>query len=83
MPYHPAYNHYSAIGLTVEEERTAALKLREREVVVTEEMLSIERAKAESAKKSAFWNAMQVVAIAGIPIVTFMGWDAWFRKRRK
>lgn len=82
MPYHPAYNHYS-VGLTEEEERDAMLALREREVKVSEQRLELEREQAKAAAKGRFWDILQAVALAGIPIITFLGWDNFFRKRRK
>ena len=83
MPYHSTYSHYSAIGLTEEEERERALALREREVVVTEAQLEISRQRLEAERKGRIWDALQVIAIAGIPIITFLGWDAMFRKKCK
>lgn len=79
--YCRAPTHYSAIGLTEEEERERALALREREVLVSEAQLDISRARLAAEKKGRVWDALQVIAIAGIPIITFLGWDAMFKRK--
>jgi hypothetical protein len=63
---------HTPVGLTEEDERTIMVELRRQEVGLEERRLEAER-------KRGFWEALQAIALIGIPIATFFGLQRYFR----
>ncbi len=62
------------LGITEEEHR-------EQDLAIGREMLSLKRTEIERARQQTFWSIMGTIASVGIPIATFLGLEAYFRRK--
>jgi hypothetical protein len=86
MTYHPAWNHYGAVG-EVTEGDSALIERRETradaELDLLRERLVIEKAQVKATERAAFFEGLQTLVIVAIPIAVFFGFDRWFKSERK
>ncbi len=66
---------YSPIGITTEEYRVRDLALRK-------ELLELRRQEVAAAETGLWWNLLTAFVTVGIPLATFLGWQAYFRGKK-
>jgi len=64
---------YVPTGMTEDE-------YRDRTVAVREEMLELRKKEVDKGKYARFWSIAEKVATVGIPLITFLGWQRYFKK---
>lgn len=69
-------SYYVPTGITEEEHRT-------RSILVQEQLLELRRAELAAKKKDRFWSALTTIVTVGIPLATFLGWQAYFKSGGK